>query len=183
MRPLVLGSSSQKAWTANRPPTSQPPLQMPWKSFTGSSVASIDVSDATRVAGRRPPVSSLDFDGRSRRKPALSIQDSAKFLSRFHQTCKVHDSSLATYKLMILTANQVVRRGRGDRRGSTLLSDSFACKCWPGFVATSAVRVEFDGSIDSGGYAARSWVWLVVDGLGRQSLGQTSVAGSLECLA
>jgi Sigma-70, region 4 len=37
MRPQVPGSSRQRGWTANRPPTSQPRLQMLWKSFTSSS--------------------------------------------------------------------------------------------------------------------------------------------------
>jgi hypothetical protein len=42
---------------ANRLPTLQPPS----KSFTGSSAASIDLFDATKDAGKGPPVSSLDW--------------------------------------------------------------------------------------------------------------------------
>src|SRR5687768_11251702 len=44
-------------WTANRPPTSQPPSPMPSKSFTGSSGALIDASDGRRDGGRGPPAS------------------------------------------------------------------------------------------------------------------------------
>jgi predicted DNA-binding transcriptional regulator AlpA len=44
------GSSRQMAWTANRPPTSQSPSQMPSMSFTGSNGASIDAFDATKEA-------------------------------------------------------------------------------------------------------------------------------------
>jgi hypothetical protein len=39
--------------TANQPPISPPPLQMPWRSLTGSSAALIDASDATRRQERR----------------------------------------------------------------------------------------------------------------------------------
>jgi hypothetical protein len=53
----VPGSSKPKGWTANRLPMSQPPVHMPSKSFTGSSAASIDVSDATADASF--PVSSF----------------------------------------------------------------------------------------------------------------------------
>jgi hypothetical protein len=48
MQQWVPGSSRPKGWTANRLPTSQPPLPMHSKSFTGSSAASIDVSDVTK---------------------------------------------------------------------------------------------------------------------------------------
>jgi hypothetical protein len=44
----------QTGWTANRLPTSQPPLQMHSQSYTGSSAASIDGYDATRDASRGP---------------------------------------------------------------------------------------------------------------------------------
>jgi hypothetical protein len=51
MRPLVPGSSRQRGWTANRPPTSQRLLLMHSQSYTGSSATSIDGSDA--IKGRR----------------------------------------------------------------------------------------------------------------------------------
>ena len=35
-------------WTSNRLPTLRPPLPLHSKSFTGSSAASIDLSDATK---------------------------------------------------------------------------------------------------------------------------------------
>jgi hypothetical protein len=54
MRPPMPGLSKLRVWTASRPPMSQPRWQLPWKSFTGSSAALIDVSDATRDAGSRP---------------------------------------------------------------------------------------------------------------------------------
>jgi hypothetical protein len=37
---------SRTGWTANRPPTSPPPSEMPWRSFSGSSAALIHASDA-----------------------------------------------------------------------------------------------------------------------------------------
>jgi hypothetical protein len=49
-------------WTANRLPMWQPLSQMPSKSYTGSSAASIDVSDATTDVRIDPGVSSLGLD-------------------------------------------------------------------------------------------------------------------------
>jgi hypothetical protein len=54
-----------KGWTANRLPTSRPRLPMLFRSFTGSSASSIDVSDATNDAGPLP-ASVLDLDRRCR---------------------------------------------------------------------------------------------------------------------
>jgi hypothetical protein len=49
---LVPGWSRQRGWTANRLPMSPPLSKMPSKSYTGSSAASIDVSDVTVWAMR-----------------------------------------------------------------------------------------------------------------------------------
>jgi hypothetical protein len=65
MRPLAPGYSRWKGWTANRLPTSRPRLPMLFRSFTGSSASSIDVSDATNDAGPLP-ASVLDLDRRCR---------------------------------------------------------------------------------------------------------------------
>ena len=57
MRPLVPGLSKLRVWTASRLPMSQPRSQVPWKSFTGSNAALIDVSDA--IQGHRESPGSL----------------------------------------------------------------------------------------------------------------------------
>ena len=52
MRPPVPGLSKLRVWTASRLSMSRPRSQLPWKSFTGSSAALIDVSDATKESGK-----------------------------------------------------------------------------------------------------------------------------------
>ena len=63
-----------EGWTANRLALSQPHLPMRSKSFTGSSAASIDVSDATRDAPKGLPAS-FTFDHVALWEVAAVIQE------------------------------------------------------------------------------------------------------------